>query len=153
MKAVRIVFWSLFLPAAIVAGVLFWRHGALQRANRCLHLLTHPNAAVAGQAWWDLRELYFTKWAVYEFCLQHVGDKEEIGFLVEREKGAGRGGPEQSDFTVKGHPIYYRTDRVYCRTVGEAILAIVHSERKWKTDFEGDWPAWWEQNRGFYGKP
>ncbi len=31
-------------------------------------------------------------------------------------------------------PVYYRTERVYCRTV----------------DYQGNWQAWWQTNRRHY---
>ena len=58
---------------------------------------------------------------------------------------------------MQGHPSYYKAERVYCRTLGEAIRAFLYNERdvrgapRWRRDYEGDWDAWWLANRGFYG--
>ena len=41
--------------------------------------------------------------------------------------------------------------------MGDAIRAILYGETdtrgkpRWRTDFYGDWDAWWEANQGYYG--
>jgi len=153
MRGWRLVFWPVFLALAVAFGVYAWRQGVEQRCERCIRLLGHPQANIAAQAWWDLRELYYTKWAAYNFILDHLDDDRPISFLVEREIGASSAGPEALGFTTHSHPIYYRSDHVWCRTVREAMLAFIHDEGKGKVEFDGDWQKWWEENRGYYGKP
>jgi hypothetical protein len=46
--------------------------------------------------------------------------------------------------------VYYRTDRVYCRTVSEALMAIMYREKKWTVDYQGDWQTWWQANGKYY---
>lgn len=156
MKRWRLVFWPFFLIFAVSFGIFAWQRGMEQRCRRCIRLIGHPQADVAAQAWWDLRELYFTKWAAVNFLLPHLDlpDDRPISFLIEREKGASSAGPEEYGFTTRGRPVYYRTDKVWCRTVKEAILAFIYDERKWKVDLEeNDWQKWWDENRGYYGRP
>lgn len=145
----RIVFWSLFLPAALITGIYFYEMWIPQRVNRYLRRLQHPNAKVASEAWLKLNDLYFTKWEAYNLILPHARDQAPINFLIEREPGPGA--DAKMIFTVHDRAIYYHTDQVYCRTVGDAILGFVYNEGKWRKDFEGDWDGWWTQNRGYYG--
>lgn len=53
-------------------------------------------------------------------------------------------------FFARNKPIYYKTERVYVRTVGEALMAITYREKKWTVDFQGDWQAWWQANGKYY---
>lgn len=152
-NAARVVFWVLFIPAAAAAGYYFWQRGIPQRIDRDLKNLTHGNARIASQAWWDLRELYFTKWAAVDILIEHTGDPEPIHFLIEMDKRPVPGKAALDDFVTNGRPIFYKADRVYCRTVGEAIMAFMYNERKWRTDYNGDWQEWWQANKGYYGKP
>jgi len=144
------VFWPLFLAVALGFGWYAWNRGVEQRCRRYIELMGHPNANIAGQAWWDLRELYFTKWAAYSFILDHLDDDRPVSFLIEREP---RPDNNQPMFHTRNRPIYYRSDRVWCHTVSDAMMAFIYDERKWKSDFEGDWGEWWRQNQGYYGKP
>lgn len=151
-KIARIVFWLTFIPAAIVTGIYSYYRGMSQRVDLYIERMAHPNAKVASEAWINLRELYMTSWDAYGLVLEHINDDTPISFLIEIEKMPVPGKPAQDNFWANGKPIYYKADTVYCRTIGEAILAFVHNEPKWKTPYDGDWNAWWENNKGYYGK-
>lgn len=43
-----------------------------------------------------------------------------------------------------------KTQRVYCRTVAEALMAIMYREKKWTLAYQGDWQAWWQANGKSY---
>ncbi len=58
--------------------------------------------------------------------------------------------PALEAFFAEAKPIYYRSERIYCRTVGEALMAMMYREGKWKVDYRDDWNAWWELNRTYY---
>ena len=79
----RIIFWSLFIPAAIIAGWYFWQRGIIQQIDRNLKLMQHPNAKVASQAWWDLRQLYYTKTAPSGIWRMPVNGGEEAEVLTD----------------------------------------------------------------------
>lgn len=140
----RLVFWVVFLAVVGVLFVYTWRTNDPLRNNPYLlplwvryqvRLLGHPHPAVAHDAWATLWNLYYTKWQVYveRRPFRQVGDK-----------------PAVDGFFASARPIYYRTDRVYCRTVGEALMAIMYREKKWTVDYEGDWQAWWRANGARY---
>jgi len=150
----RIIFWSLFLPAALAFGIYAWNKGIRQQCAHQMYLMAHPNAKVASKAWNDLNRLYMSEWKAYDYLVDHVDDPRPIHFLVEA-------GPAQYPyghyntryFEVHDKPIFYKTNRVYCRTVGEAVLAMIYNEGKGRRDLEADWQTWWEANRGWYGRP
>ena len=149
----RLIFWPLFVVVALTFGLYAWNRGVEHRCQQYIKLMGHPQANISAQAWQDLRVLYFTKWAAVNYILDHLDDDRPISFLVEREKGVASANPDVLGFTTHNHPIYYRTDRVWCRTVRDSILAFMYDERKWKVDFNGDWQKWWDANRGYYGRP
>lgn len=157
----RVVFWVIFLMLATGAFVYLWKTKDPLRNNPYLlerwtrynvELLAHPHPAVAYTAWMELWNLYFTKWAVYDTLPRHVADTRALSFLIEREQfpAAGDTTPAVNGFMAREKPYFYKTDRIYCRTVGEALLAIMYREKKWRTDYEGDWKAWWEANKRYY---
>jgi len=154
MPFFRVLFWVIFLSAAGY-GAWYAKNETLPcKVNRYLKLMQHPNANVASDSWWGLRELYFTKWHAFRQILEHTHDPQPISFLVEKGKVPVPGEEVRWDFLVeRGRPIYYKSETIYCRTVGEAILAFVYNERRWKSDYFGDWGAWWEVNKEFYGQP
>lgn len=156
----RIAFWVGFL---LVAGTTFawaWKTNDPLRNNpylaplwvrHNLRLLAHPHPAVAYEAWVTLWNLYFTKWAVYEMFPTEVNDATPISFLVERQAFPASGDkPAVHGFFALERPIYYKSERVHCRTVGEALMAIMYREKKWTVDYEGDWQAWWRANGKHY---
>ena len=157
----RVAFWVVFLLLATGAFAYTWRTNDPLRNNPYLaplwvkynlRLVAHSHPAVAHDAWLTLWNLYFTKWAVFETFPKHLVNTQPISFLIERQSlpGAGENAPAMEGFFARNKPIYYKTDRVYCRTVGEAIMAIMYREKKWSVDYQGDWPAWWQANGQHY---
>ena len=157
----RAIFWVAFLLVAGAAFIYIWRTKDPLRNHEYLlplwvkynvQLLAHPHPAVAHGAWLELSNLYLTKWTVYQSFPVEVGNAAPISFLIERQSlpGAGENAPAMEGFFARNKPIYYKTDRVYCRTVGEAIMAIMYREKKWSVDYQGDWPAWWQANGQHY---
>ena len=157
----RAAFWVVFLLVAGATFVYVWRARDPFRNHPYLlplwvkynvRLMAHPHPAVAHTAWLELWNLYFTKWAVVEAFPAHLGNQAPISFLIERQSfpAGGENAPAMEGFLARNKPIYYKTERIYCRTVGEALLAIVYREQKWTVDYQGDWQAWWQANRKHY---
>lgn len=158
----RVAFWLVFLAASGAIFVHQWKkndpllhHPVLLdlRTRYNLLLLSHPHPEVASQAWITLWNLFHRKWQVYHALPAHFADATPIHFLIERQSFPRA--PEQpamEAFFAKAAPIYYRSERVYCRTVGEALMAILYREGKWKIDYRDDWNEWWVRNRTYYGK-
>jgi hypothetical protein len=153
----RKIFWAVFLLAAAAAFIYIWNAKDPLRnhpyllpvwVKHNLRLMAHPHPAVAHDAWQELSNLYFTKWTVYQMFPAEVGNAAPISFLIERQSfpGGGENAPAMEAFFARNKPIYYKTDRVYCRTVGEALMAIMYREGKWAVDYQGDWQAWWQAN-------
>jgi hypothetical protein len=153
----RIVFYGLVLLALAGVAGHFWWTSVPVRVERALRGVRHPNAKVASEAWLDLHELYYTRWAAVEPIVAHALDEAPISFLVEAEKIPVPGQPARDGFSVRGKPWYHETDALHCATVGEAIRAIlyqavdVHGNPRWRSAYAGDWDAWWAENRGYYG--
>ena len=157
----RAAFWVVFLVMAGAAFAYFWRVNDPLRNNPYIlplwvkynvRMLAHPHPAVAHGAWLELWNLYFTKWGAYQLVPEHVANAAPISFLIERQSFP-RGGdhaPAMEAFFARNQPIYYKTERVYCQTAGEALLAIMYREKKWAVDYQGDWQAWWQANRKHY---
>jgi hypothetical protein len=157
----RAAFWVVFLVMAGAAFAYFWRVNDPLRNNPYIlplwvkynvRILAHPHPAVAHGAWLELWNLYFTKWGAYQLFPEHVANAAPISFLIERQSFP-RGGdhaPAMEAFFARNQPIYYKTERVYCQTAGEALLAIMYREKKWAVDYQGDWQAWWQANRKHY---
>ena len=157
----RAIFWVVFLLVAGGALVYVWRTKDPLRnhpyflplwVKHNVRLLAHPHPRVAEAAWLELWNLYFTKWTVYQMFPAEVANAARISFLIERQsfpKG-GDNAPAMDGFFACSRPIYYKTEQVYCRTVGEAIMAIMYREKKWSADYEGDWQAWWQANGQIY---
>ena len=157
----RWIFWVVFLSIAFWAGVFFWKKFDPLRqypflipytTKFYLERITHPNAKVANEAYWQVNNLYFTKWAAYEIILDYVEDQRPINFLIERKLRKFSNRPEFWGFVASSKPIFYKTDQVYCKTLGEAIMSLAHREKNWKTDCQGNWQSWWQANRGYYGR-
>lgn len=153
----RLLFYAfVFSGVGGVAGY-FWYHSVPQQVERALLGVRHANARVASTAWSDLRHLYFTQWAAVEPVLLHAEDPEPISFLLEPQPIPVQGGTSRPGFQAPGKPRYYKTDRIHCRTVGDAIRAFLVSEvdlsgnPRGKHPYTGDWDAWWAANRGYYG--
>ena len=157
----RAIFWVVFLMAAGIALAYIWRDKDPLRNHPYLlpvwvrhnvRLLAHPHPAVAYEAWLELSNLYFTKWMAFQMFPKEVANTAPISFLIERQSfpGGGEGHPAMEGFFAHKKPIFYRTERVYCRTVGEAIMAIMYREKKWNVDYQGNWQAWWGANGQYY---
>jgi hypothetical protein len=152
----RIFFYGTLL--LVLLGIVI--HVALRSApvqvEIALWKMRHPHARVASEGFTELQSLYFTKWAAVDPVLAHAEDPHRISFLVERNVEL-PGTRPLLGFGVQGRPSYYKAERVYCRSLGEAIRAFLYNERdvrgapRWRRDYEGDWDAWWIANRGFYG--
>ena len=156
----RVAFWVVFLS---LSGALFvhqWKtkdplnnHPVIldQWARHNIRLLSHPHPQVAAQAWVTLWNLFQRKWQVYHLLPAHFADASPIHFLIDRKPfPATAEQPALEAFFAEPKPIYYRSERVYCRTVGEALMAIMYREGKWRVDYQDDWSAWWELNRAYY---
>ena len=153
----RLLFWVVFLLVAAGAFVYIWRAKDPLRNHPYLlplwvkhnvRLLAHPHPAVANGAWVELWNLYFTKWTVYQMFPVEAVNPAPISFLIERQSfpSGGENAPAMEGFFARDKPMYYKTEQVYCRTVGEALMAIMYREKKWTVDYQGDWKAWWEAN-------
>ena len=130
----RALFWVVFLLFAAGVFAYLWKTNDPLRNNPYLapfwfrynvRLLAHPHPSVAHDAWLELWNLYFTKWAAYEMFPEHLVNTAPISFLIERQSfpRGGDNAPAMNGFFARNKPIYYRTGRVYCRTVGEALMA------------------------------
>lgn len=153
----RVGFWVVFLLVAAAAFTYIWRARDPLRQNSYLlplwvkynvRLVAHPHPVVAHEAWLELWNLYFTKWMVYQMFPEHLANAAPISFLIERQSfpAGSSTAPAMEGFFAQNKPIYYKTDRVCCRTVGEALMAIMYREKKWTVDYQGDWQAWWQAN-------
>jgi hypothetical protein len=157
----RAIFWVVFLLLAAGAFLHIWRTKDPLRNNPYLlplwvkynvRLLAHPHPAVARDAWLELWNLYFTKYMVYQILPGEVANPAPISFLIERESfpAGGKNAPAMEGFFARKKPIFYKADEIYCRTVGEAIMAIMYREKTWDVDYQGDWSAWWQANGKYY---
>jgi hypothetical protein len=156
----RAVFWVVFLAAS---GAIFahqWKkndpllnHPLLLdlRVRYNVLLLSHPHPEVASEAWTALWNLFHRKWRVYHALPAHFADATPIHFLIVRQRfPANPDMPALEAFSARPKPIYHAAERVYCRTVGEALMAILYREGKWKVDYRDDWNEWWVRNRTYY---
>lgn len=148
----RRLIWLVFLLGAAAAGRHFWIKNEPHRTSPLLtpywtsynlQLMRHPNPRVAAAAWRELSHMYYTKWDSVDAIRELIPDEGPISFLVVRQTDS---------FWAEDKAIYYKADRVHCRTVGEALLAIVYKEKRWRTGYDGDWAAWWEANKAYHKK-
>jgi len=157
-RKLRFVLWPVIIIAAVVAGVYFYMQGVEQQVWWNVRKLGHRNADISYQAWMNLNDLYYTKWAAYDPILEAIGDTRPLNLLIERgDLPTANPAVTRQGFHAARKPIFFKTERVYCYTVGDAIAAIAYNETtksgkpKWRTDFAGDWRAWWTANKGYYG--
>ena len=158
----RVLFWVVFLATSAVIFVHQWKkndpllhHPWLLevRTRYNILLLSHSHPDVASKAWIALWNLYHRKWQVYHALPAHFADPTPIHFLLERERFPANPDMRALEaFFARPKPIYYQAERVYCRTVGEALMAILYREGKWQVDYRDDWHEWWVRNRTHYGK-
>jgi len=158
-RNVRVVVYGLLLLAA--AGGL----GAYQwlsipnQVERRVRELAHPNARVAAQAWHELNQLYYTRWAAVEPILAHAADETPVYFQILPQPA-----PDAAlrrSYAPTGHAWFYRApdgvESRAVRSVGDALCALLYNARKdtgdpvWKHDYRGDWRSWWVANYGYYG--
>jgi hypothetical protein len=153
----RLVVYAVLLLLLVGGGLAFWLHTVPLQVERAVRKLGHPNAEVASEGWTELHQLYRTKWAAVYPTLAHAEDDAPISFLVERRGAPFSDRPELEGFWGSPKPRYHKTDQIWCRTVGDAIRAILYNENdaqgrpRWRTDLDGDWDAWWRANQGHYG--
>jgi hypothetical protein len=151
---VRGIFWAVFLPPALIAGVHFWKQNEPHKNNPYFtrfivdsHIkkLAGSDPREAAQAWMDLNVLYIEHCATYLNVMKHRTDPRPIRF-----------GVVPGEFRIEGYPpvpgFVSRPDasETMSRTVGEAVSAILYNRYAWKSDFEGNWAAWWDANRQHY---
>jgi hypothetical protein len=154
----RIVFYGLLILGLGGGAFWYWHHSVPGQLARALQGIGHPNARVAARAWEDLHQLYYTKWAAVEPIVTQAQDPRPISFLVAATTFPQQGQkPPRDGFWAHGKPWYYKSEGIHCRTVGEAIRAMLYNETdvrgdpRWKRDYHGDWDAWWAANAGHYG--
>lgn len=147
LRISRRIFWPLFLCAALGGGFFFWQRQPPQQVKIQLNRLEHSNAKVASRAWRKLNNLYYTDWAAFYLLLDQMQNDKPISFLVEKHSGETNAGVKKDFFGVNDRAIFYKADRVYCRTIGEALMAIAHNDPKLNSPFHGDWQGWWRQNQ------
>ena len=149
--AKRLTFWILFLA---LAGVGFWQiwikfdplrnHPVVASwwLHRNLAQLSSPDPATGAQAWRELDRLYSTRWAAYDYIVWQVKrdiwktGRPSIHFRLVRS-----GGRYQPEAVAGGGD---------CRTVNDALMAMLYQEPARRTAYEGDWRKWWDANWTFF---
>jgi hypothetical protein len=146
-RVVRLAFWMVFLAGATITGRQIWvkldplrNHPVVApwwlRHNYAKLSSTHR--ATAMRAWIELERCFLTKWSAYDWVVwrvkQNVWQKEDpaIHFGLHRSGRRFNAVPEGG--------------RSECRTVNEALMAILYQEPGWRIPFEGDWRKWWDAN-------
>ncbi len=159
-RIARLAFWIVFLTAAGVTGWQIWvrldplrNHPAIAPwwLQRQVDGLSSSHRETAVRAWNELERCYLTKWSAYDWVVWRIKeniwrkDDPPIHFHLGRSGNRyhatpGMPGPD-------------------CRTVTDALMAMVHQDPLWKTPYAGDWRRWWEANWTYYpnrhmpGKP
>lgn len=154
MSAGRKVFWAMFGAGACAALWAVWTKADPLRkhpwlAERYLagkiEAMKHSDPRVGAAAWGDVANAFGTSWASFQIVMRlaEQNDAAPVWFLVEKEKFPVPGEAAREGFWATSKAVFHKTDRVYCRTVGDAVRAIIYNERKWTQDWDGDWSAWW----------
>ncbi len=74
MNKKRIIFWAVFLVAATLVGVLYWKKSnplvknqmiSSWYINHQLRLIKHPHPDIAANAWQELHHMFFVSWWGY----------------------------------------------------------------------------------------
>ena len=146
-RVIRLIFWVVFLAVAAGTGRQIWvkldplrNHPVIApwwlRHNYAKLSSTDRTSAV--RAWIELERCFLTKWSAYDWVVwkvkQNVWQKDDpaIHFRLlhngTRFTAAAEGGHSE------------------CRTVNEALMAILYQEPGWRTPFHGDWRKWWDAN-------
>lgn len=156
----RLAFWITFLVAAGVAARVLWVKADPLRNHPLIakwwleynHArLASRDPAAAARAYLELERCYLSKWAAYDWVVWRVKediwrkDDPPIHFHLER-----------SGYRYYARPMPNRSE---CRTVNEALMAMLHQDSLWRTAYSGDWRKWWDDNwtrypnRHLLGKP
>ena len=147
----RILFWPIFLAAIGMTAYYFWQKQPPQQFKYQFGRLAHPNAKIAGDAWQKISNLFFTDWAVFYSVLDETNNNAPISFLIEKSAQLNSDGTKRDIFVATKKPIFYKTEQVYCRTIGEALMAMAYNDPKVDEKFYGDWQTWWRKNRSKLG--
>jgi hypothetical protein len=147
----RALFWSIFLPASLVAAILIWWFSMAGRIERLVWQMDSSDPETGAAAWIGLQQLYRSSWGAFEPTLEHVLDEDPIAFHIQRRPGPDFRGT-RPPYHALSMPIGHEGRAVHCRTVGEAIMAMAYNEGRWQTDLRDDgWASWWTRNQGYYG--
>ena len=150
-KAKRCIFWILFLALAALAFRQIWvkldplrNHPVIATwwLGHNVAQLGSPHSATAVRAWNELERIYLSKWSAYDWLVWRVKqdiwkrDDPPIHFQLRQQGGryyaaAGSAGGD-------------------CRTVTEALMAILHQEPTRRTSYQGDWRKWWDANWTYF---
>lgn len=148
----RIALWAAILAAAGVALGVIWHelnplemHPVIREwwFRHNLRLLASSDPATGVRGWTELRRLYHRWWWGYDRVVWQVkqdawqADSPSIRF---RLVGDGSAFVATADATRPGD----------CRTVQDAMMAILYGEPTRLTPFRGDWWAWWVENEKAY---
>lgn len=159
-QVARLAFWVLFLSAAGVAARQIWTRLDPLRNHPILapwwlqhnhDLLSSRDATTAVRAWNELERCFLSKWSAYDWVVWRV--KEDIWKKDDP--------PIHFELHRSGNRYYASKSPVspQCRTVNEAMMAILYQEPIWRTAHQGDWRKWWDANwthfpnRHLAGKP
>lgn len=143
----RVVFWIVFLAGAAVAARLIWvkldplrNHPTISGwwLERNYARLASPDREVAAAAWMELERCYLSKWAAYDWVVWRVKHNiwqphdPPVHFGLRRSGNRYYAAPKENPSE--------------CRTVTDALMAILYQEPVWRTPHRGDWRAWWDAN-------
>jgi hypothetical protein len=150
MNTNRILVWIIIL--AIAGFVVFKLYSGMvePKFEKYLDLIASEDVDEATQAWIELYNLYYTSWDAYDMIMTKMHDSRPIHVQIALQESPVPGKAAEWKFMATGKPIFYKSEGVICNTVGEALMAIIYNEKKWKSDFDGDWTSWWYSNRQYY---
>ena len=146
-KRLRIIVYVVIFGLLAGGGYYAWQQLPPQRVKTLLAELEHPNAMVASAAWRQLQHLYFTDWSAFYLVLDEMQSKTPISFLIEQSKPKNAESGDDIRFVVNDRALFYKTEQVFCKTIGEALMAIAHNDPKRRSAYSGDWLSWWKENR------
>ena len=148
-------FWVLVVVLLLSFAFYQWYFSVSQQVSRNIERLSHPHATVSGAAWEELQRLFYYEWDAFEEILNNLDNREPITFLIVLEEGKAEeeqaeAESEKSVFKAWSKPLFFKADTVYCKTVREALLAIVHNDEKAQIPYSGNWESWWRENRKYF---